>query len=90
MLLEQWLVKDELRCHSICLLMNQEALDLQPGHCFLDIGSGSGLLTACGALLVGAHSCLHGLQSFFSVLTLSRKPVIVPLFGRMFVRERYS
>ena len=34
--------------HATCL----EALDLQPGHAFLDIGSGCGLVTAAAAFLV--------------------------------------
>ena len=37
--------------HVTCL----EALDLQPGHAFLDIGSGCGLVTATAAFLVRAR-----------------------------------
>jgi protein-L-isoaspartate O-methyltransferase len=33
--------------HATCL----EALDLQPGHAFLDIGCGCGLVTAAAAFL---------------------------------------
>lgn len=39
--------------HATCL----EALDLQPGHSFLDIGSGCGLVTAAAAFLV-CPSCI--------------------------------
>ena len=39
--------------HATCL----EALDLQPGHSFLDIGSGCGLVTAAAAFLV-RPSCI--------------------------------
>ena len=42
--------------HATCL----EALDLQPGHSFLDIGSGCGLVTAAAAFLVGIR-CLASL-----------------------------
>ena len=37
--------------HATCL----EALDLQPGHSFLDIGSGCGLVTAAAAFLVSTQ-----------------------------------
>lgn len=35
--------------HAICL----EALDIQPGQAFLDVGSGCGHVTALGGYLVG-------------------------------------
>jgi len=37
--------------HATCL----EALELQPGDRFLDIGSGCGIVAACGAYLVGKN-----------------------------------
>ncbi len=34
------------------VIAEQEELDLQPGQRFLDVGSGCGIITACGAFLV--------------------------------------
>jgi protein-L-isoaspartate O-methyltransferase len=39
-----------------------EALQLQPGHRFLDVGSGCGVLTACGAFLVGRQGSAVGFE----------------------------
>lgn len=44
--------------HATCL----EALQLQPGHRFLDVGSGCGVLTACGAYLVGRQGMSVGFE----------------------------
>ena len=43
--------------------MLQEELDLKPGHSFLDVGSGCGIIAACAAYLVSPlpprHTCAH-------------------------------
>lgn len=44
--------------HVTCL----EALDLQPGHSFLDIGSGCGLVTATAAFLARAQPLVQDLS----------------------------
>lgn len=44
--------------HATCL----EALELAPGHKFLDVGSGCGVLTACGAFLVGKGGVANGID----------------------------
>lgn len=45
--------------HASCL----EALQLQPGHRFLDVGCGSGTINACAAYIVGhctiAPQCIY-------------------------------
>ena len=46
------------RLQATCL----EALQLQPGHRFLDVGSGCGVLTACGAFLVGRQGSAVGFE----------------------------
>ena len=47
-----------VRLQATCL----EALQLQPGHRFLDVGSGCGVLTACGAYLVGQQGAAVGFE----------------------------
>jgi len=44
--------------HAMCL----ENLGIQPGDSVLDIGSGSGFLTACASLLTGPTGIVHGLD----------------------------
>lgn len=38
------------------LTLLQEELDLKPGHSFLDVGCGCGIVTACAAYLVSTPS----------------------------------
>lgn len=45
--------------HATCL----EALQLQPGHRVLDVGSGSGVLTACMAFIVGKTGASVGFDT---------------------------
>lgn len=57
--------------HATCL----EVLALQPGHAFLDVGSGCGVLTACGALLVGRQGVSVGVDIRRECLAMSRDAV---------------
>ena len=52
-------MQQDARLTAFVGLPVQEELDLQPGHRFLDVGSGCGILTACGALLVRHTACLQ-------------------------------
>ena len=49
--------------------MLQEELDLKPGHSFLDVGSGCGIIAACAAYLVSPppprHTCAHTTSCLF-------------------------
>ncbi|KAK9839878.1 hypothetical protein WJX81_008227 [Elliptochloris bilobata] len=55
--------------HATCL----EALDLQPGHAFLDIGSGCGLMTAAAAFLVGKAGRAVGIDVKRPAVVLARR-----------------
>ncbi|KAK9804488.1 hypothetical protein WJX73_008895 [Symbiochloris irregularis] len=57
--------------HATCL----EALMLQPGHRFLDVGSGSGVLTACAAFLVGKTGESVGVDTRKSAVKLATASV---------------
>ena len=48
---EAWVLSCAMCLH--CLFLLQEELDLKPGHSFLDVGSGCGIIAACAAYLVG-------------------------------------
>lgn len=57
--------------HATCL----EALQLQPGHKFLDVGSGCGVLTACGAYLVGRGGMAVGFDVRRACVAMGRENV---------------
>ncbi|KAL4452300.1 hypothetical protein ABPG75_007962 [Micractinium tetrahymenae] len=57
--------------HATCL----EALQLQPGHKFLDVGSGCGVLTACGAYLVGRGGMSVGFDVRRECVAMGRENV---------------
>lgn len=57
--------------HATCL----EALQLQPGHKFLDVGSGCGVLTACGAWLVGPLGAAVGFDVRREAVSMGRDNV---------------
>ncbi|PSC72076.1 L-isoaspartate O-methyltransferase [Micractinium conductrix] len=57
--------------HAACL----EALQLQPGHKFLDAGSGCGLLTAAGAVLVGRSGAAVGFDVRRECVSMGRDAV---------------
>lgn len=46
---------------------------LEPGNRALDVGSGSGYLTACMAMLVGEKGCVFGIEHIPDLLALSLK-----------------
>ncbi|XP_018814971.1 protein-L-isoaspartate O-methyltransferase 1-like isoform X1 [Juglans regia] len=46
--------------HATCLQLLEE--NLQPGMHALDVGSGTGYLTACFALMVGPQGCVVGVE----------------------------
>ncbi|GMH40376.1 hypothetical protein BSKO_08280 [Bryopsis sp. KO-2023] len=54
--------------HATCL----EALDVQKGERFLDVGSGSGVVTACGAYLVGKEGECVGIDIKQDILDFSK------------------
>ena len=49
-----------------------EALDLTPGHAFLDVGCGSGYVTAVAAVMVGPSGTVHGIECISSRLEAAR------------------
>jgi len=55
--------------YAMCL----ESLQLEEGHTFLDIGSGCGLLTLIGAVLVGKTGIAHGLEVRKDIIQFSEK-----------------
>eukprot|EP00667_Euglena_gracilis_P001151 EG_transcript_1150 len=55
--------------YSFCL----EQLRLGPGHRFLDIGSGCGLLTALAAQLVGRAGVAHGIDVRTEIVAFARR-----------------
>lgn len=57
--------------HATCL----EALALQPGHKFLDVGSGCGILTAAGAYLVGRGGMAVGFDVRRECIQMARDSV---------------
>lgn len=57
--------------HACCL----EAMQLGPGHRFLDVGSGCGLLTACGAMLVGPTGSAVGIDMRQSAIDMATDSV---------------
>ncbi|EIE27207.1 PCMT-domain-containing protein [Coccomyxa subellipsoidea C-169] len=57
--------------HATCL----QELDLQPGHRFLDVGSGCGIVTACAALLVGKMGRSAGIDVKRAAVQLGRSSV---------------
>eukprot|EP00160_Parvularia_atlantis_P017614 Unigene6131_Nuclearia_a/m.18884 Unigene6131_Nuclearia_a/g.18884 ORF Unigene6131_Nuclearia_a/g.18884 Unigene6131_Nuclearia_a/m.18884 type:complete len:195 (-) Unigene6131_Nuclearia_a:1004-1588(-) len=57
--------------YAICL----EALDIQPGHDFLDVGSGTGYLTALGALLAGPSGSALGLDIKQTIVSFAQNNV---------------
>ena len=57
--------------HATCL----EALGLQPGQAFLDAGSGCGILSAAGALLVGKQGVAVGIDVRRECVQMAREAV---------------
>jgi len=55
--------------YAMCL----ENLDIQPGNIILDIGSGSGHLTALAGYLTGPSGLVHGLDLFDHIIEFSKK-----------------
>lgn len=49
-----------------------EKLDVRPGACFLDVGCGSGYVTALAACLVGSTGVVHGIECLSSRLESAR------------------
>jgi protein-L-isoaspartate O-methyltransferase len=49
-----------------------EALDLSPGRAFLDVGCGSGYVTAVAAVMVGPSGTVHGIECVSSRLEAAR------------------
>lgn len=52
--------------------MALEALDLAPGRAFLDVGCGSGYVTAVAAVMVGPAGSVHGIECVSSRLEAAR------------------
>jgi protein-L-isoaspartate O-methyltransferase len=52
--------------------MALEALDLAPGHAFLDVGCGTGYVTAVAAVMVGPCGTVHGIECISSRLEGAR------------------
>ncbi|CAL5223332.1 g5831 [Coccomyxa viridis] len=57
--------------HATCL----EELDLKPGHSFLDVGSGCGIIAACAAYLVGRTGSAVGIDIKGAAVQLGRASV---------------
>jgi protein-L-isoaspartate(D-aspartate) O-methyltransferase len=57
--------------YAMCL----EKLDIQPGNVVLDIGSGSGHLTALAGYLTGPTGLIHGLDLFDHIIEFSKKNI---------------
>jgi len=57
--------------YAFCL----QALDLQLGQSFLDIGSGCGHMTALGGYLVGPNGKAHGLEIIDGAISMARSSV---------------
>jgi len=57
--------------HAMCL----ENMNIQPGDIILDIGSGSGLLTALAAYLTGPQGCVYGFDLHDHIIEFSRNNV---------------
>lgn len=55
--------------HAKCLELLEE--NLQPGMCALDVGSGTGYLTACFALMVGQQGRVVGVEHIPELATTS-------------------
>jgi protein-L-isoaspartate(D-aspartate) O-methyltransferase len=53
--------------HAMCM----ENLGIEPGDTVLDVGSGSGFLTACFSYLVGPTGIVHGLDLYDHILEFS-------------------
>jgi len=53
--------------HAMCL----ENLGIEPGDVILDVGSGSGFLTACFSYLTGPTGIVHGLDLYDHILEFS-------------------
>jgi len=49
-----------------------EALELSPGRAFLDVGCGSGYVTAVAAVMVGPTGTVHGIECMSSRLEAAR------------------
>nr|ABC86740.1 L-isoaspartate-O-methyl transferase [Vitis pseudoreticulata] len=59
--------------HATCLELLQE--NLQPGMHALDVGSGTGYLTACFALMVGPQGCAVGVEHIPELVASSIKNI---------------
>jgi protein-L-isoaspartate O-methyltransferase len=64
--------------YAMCL----ENLDIQPGNVILDIGSGSGHLTALAGYLTGPTGLVHGLDLYDHIIEFSKKNVAEFLASR--------